>query len=276
MSMMLRMAGTLGQRRMSPLHPMTRDYIARLQAVDGHEPAFDAANDYLIRELVNLGGAYWDTMGTMTTLVGKKWEGLLVPLRDGMNFGTNGGNNFVSGDFDAKTGLVGDGSSKYIDSNRNNNADGQNDQAMGLYATVLDSSASGFPALMGAGNTEIGCNLIARNSDPTTTMLTRNRRVSGATDSTVNGNAVGYMGMSRSGSSQYTYRANATSIDYTRSSATPLSRNIYIYAFSTSLLAAGSPTDARLSLYHIGPALNLATLDGILTEYMARIDEVTL
>ena len=270
MSMMLRMAGTLGQRRMSPLHPMTRDYIARLKAVDGHEPAFDSANDYLIRELVNLGGAYWDTMGTMTTLCGKLFAGLLVPLRDGMNVGTNV--NFVAGDFNAKTGLVGDGSSKYIDSNRNNNADGQDDQAIGCWInTAHAGSVSGGPRYMGAGTTSSGATQFGRT---TTGQFSRNNS---STSSVYSGTAaaVGYAGLNRNNSSDYQHRANGANQTNTVSSQTPFNANIAVFCD----LAGTGPaafSDGRLSLYHIGPALNLATLDGILTEYMARIDEVTL
>src|SRR5690606_17348645 len=81
----------------TPLDPLTLDYIARLQAAGGHLPQYDAANDYLIRQLSGLGGPYWDTMGTLTTLCAKGFDALLVPLRDGMFTGVSV--NFVEGDY---------------------------------------------------------------------------------------------------------------------------------------------------------------------------------
>ena len=269
MSMMLRMAGTLGQRRMSPLHPMTRDYIARLQAVSGHEPAFDAANDYLIRELVNLGGAYWDTMGTMTTLVGKKWEGLLVPLRDGMDVGTNV--NFVSGDFNAKTGLLCDGNKK-INSNRNNNADPQNSQSMGFWRTTSGSIGVGVGFIgVGGGGTAGSSGILQVTNNQT---AFRSRQTGGGGVAFI-GWELGYSGVNRATAENYSYRVSGESFTVTEASQTPHNSPIGVFQRMTSNEFSGSTaTGHRFSLYHIGPALDLATLDSILTEYMARIDEV--
>jgi hypothetical protein len=44
--------------------------------------------------------------------------------------------NFVSGDYNRKTGLVGDGSTKYLDSNRAGNADPQNSFHLSTYSTT--------------------------------------------------------------------------------------------------------------------------------------------
>ena len=270
MSMMLRMAGTLGQRRMSsPLHPQTLDYIARLKDVDGHDPAFDAANDYLIRELVNLGGAYWDTMGTMTTLVGKKWEGLLVPLRDGMNVGTNVDDNFVIGDFNAKTGLIGDGSTKYINSNRNNNADGRDDQSMGVWLTSVTTLTS-YVSPMGADESHW-----AKRATSSSTYVPRNRSSTANVFNTDGIFMPGYEGMSRSNSANFDFREKGGTRTLTRASSSPVDQNVFVMA-RNSATGAALHSNERSSLYHIGPALNLATLDGILTEYMSRINEVTL
>ena len=272
MSMMLRMAGTLGQRRMSPLHPMTRDYIARLQAVDGHEPAFDAANDYLIRELVNLGGAYWDTMGTMTTLVGKKWEGLLVPLRDGMDVGTNVDGNFVSGDFDAKTGLKGDGSSKCINSNLLGSSMAQGNSSFGVFCQTGPSVNSSY---INNGRAADGTDAIDRFSATQYRVRSQNSQqnelgfISGE----------GYLGVRRTDNAEFIVRRNEANEQVTRDSQPPLARNYIVFARPTSgFIGFENYSDARLSLYHIGPGvgINLAVLDDILTEYMARIDEVTL
>ena len=269
MTIMLRMTGTLGQRRI--LHPQTLDYIARLQAVGGHDPAFDSANDYLIRELVALGGPYWDTMGTMTTLCGKLFAGLLVPLRDGMDVGTNVDNNFVSGDYNAKTGLVGDGSSKYIDSNRNNNADGQNNISMGVYISAVGATAI-TEAFIGSRH--------PTNASPLTQMLSLSggdkiaRLNSGTTGTFTSSRMPGYFGSSRNNSSNMLARFSGANNELTSASSEPYDNNQWVFA--RNHIGSAAFSNCRLSLYHIGPALNLATLDGILTEYMARIAEVTL
>jgi hypothetical protein len=63
----------------------------------------------VIKASVPMAGAR-TRLGAMTPLVG--------PAPTSFNFGNN--------DYNRKTGLVGDGSAKYLDSNRNNNADPQN------------------------------------------------------------------------------------------------------------------------------------------------------
>jgi hypothetical protein len=58
----------------------------------------------------------WDAIKASCIMAGARTlAGALVPLK-----GTAPTNfNFVSGDYNRKTGLVGDGSTKYLDSNRN-------------------------------------------------------------------------------------------------------------------------------------------------------------
>jgi hypothetical protein len=91
----------------------------------------------------------WDAIKACCIMAA--WDGLdgaLYPLK-----GTAPTNfNFVSGDYNRETGLVGDGSTKYLDSNRNNNADPQNSQHMALYITQ-PSNVNAF---------HIGCRPVAQ------------------------------------------------------------------------------------------------------------------
>jgi len=73
--------------------------------------------------------AIWDAIKACCIMAA--WDGLsgcLVPLKG--TAPTN--NNFVSGDYDRETGLVGDGATKYLDSNRASNDDPQNNAHLAL------------------------------------------------------------------------------------------------------------------------------------------------
>jgi hypothetical protein len=241
------------------------DYLKRLDAEGARVRMFDKANANLIDALVELGGAYWDTAGTITTLCAKGFDGLTVPLRDGMNVGTPVA--FEAGDLNVKTGLKGDGSSKYIDSNRNNNADGQNDFSMGFWATEIGS----VDAYMGVGDgsANVGSSQIFVTSIDPNDIFVRNRGGTSASTTSPGSNATGYIGTARATASEITIRGNGTTSSHTFSSFTPTSGNLLVFRRT-----AGNYVSARIPLYHIGPALDLGTLDGILSNFMAEVAAV--
>jgi hypothetical protein len=76
-------------------------------------------------------------------------SGALTPLAGSTPINTN----FVSGDYNRKTGLVGNGSTKYLDANRNTNLDGQDDCHIALYASTANT---GLRWYAGAGFTNTG------------------------------------------------------------------------------------------------------------------------
>jgi hypothetical protein len=73
----------------------------------------------------------WDAIKASAILAGARTlDGALQPLVGSAptNF------NFISGDYNRTTGLVGDGATKYLNSNRNNNADPQSDARLAFYS----------------------------------------------------------------------------------------------------------------------------------------------
>jgi len=243
------------------------DYLKRLDAEGARIRMFDKANAKLIDALVELGGAYWDSAGTITTLCAKGFDGLTVPLRDGMNVGTPVA--FDASDLNVKTGLKGDGSSKYIDSNRNNNADGQNNIAMGVWIATPPTTASAT-AYIGSRHPSLATpmsQLLQLNS--TSKIARLNSGATGTFDSTADS---GYFGASRSSGSELVARAQATNTTISAASSAPYDNTPWVFARNHF----GSPaySNTRLSLYHIGPALTLETLDGILTTFMSEVDAV--
>lgn len=250
----------LGKRRLQvhSVRPYSReayDYFGRLDDVDARIQRFDRANAYVIDASKDAGSPYWDTMGTFTTLCAKGYAGLTIPLRDGMDVGT--GVNLSSGNYNAVTGYVGDGSTMYIDSGRNNNADGQNDASRGVWISTPNSSTFLY---LGAGATDAGTDGILTNA-------TRSRSTSASAHTAP---TAGFAGISRAASTGYDYRKSGATTAITQASQTPFDGNIFIGARNESGTPAGQ-LDGRLAVYHIGPAITLATMDTILTEFMARV-----
>jgi hypothetical protein len=227
--------------------PEAVSYVAAVEAADGQELEFGVAraiNDFVVGCKQD---KIWDAIKASCILAGARTlSGALVPL-----VGTAPTNfNFVSGDYDRETGLVGDGSTKYLDSNRNNNADPQNNFHAAVYSNTGTLNTTVY---LGAGpnTTEFG----ATNFGYAGGVFARTRNDAGSPLLATAATAL--VGVSRSSSPEYTLRANSISQVVTVTSQTPYNGNLMI--FSTT--SANFATDARLAFYSIGESLDLAALD---------------
>lgn len=177
--------------------------------------------------------------------------GALVPLA-----GTAPTNfNFVSGDYNRETGLVGNGISKYLDSNRNNNADPQNNNHNAVYASTIATAGSYINA-RGASASDVGTN--AMGVGP----FFRSRTF---TASSYTSTATGLIAHSRASSGNFTVRFGNLNTSVSTSSETPLALNLFVFARNTN----GTPEfygNARLAFYSIGESLDLARLDARVTD----------
>jgi hypothetical protein len=228
-------------------------YIAAVEAADGQ--ILEQATRNAITNFV-LGckaDGIWDAIKASCILAGARTlSGALVPLAG--TAPTN--NNFVSGDYNRKTGLVGNGSTKHLNSNRNNNADPQNNNHN---AVRLSTYTSGDQYLLGSGYTSGNNFLLARNS----AAFFRNRfnNIGGGESFAATGSQFsgGLFGMSRASSSvvNVTYRQNAGQVfsSNLESSATPSGTTVDIFK------ATPPYSNARLAFYSIGESLDLALLD---------------
>jgi hypothetical protein len=269
MSLFLHRAGVMAGPRYSAA---ASDYFARLDAVSGRVTAYDRANANLIDALVALGGAYWDTAGTITTLCAKAFAGITVPLRDGMSAGTS--YNFVSGDLNVKTGLKGNGTNKYIGANRNNNADGQNDNSNSIWITEVNTADVSFVGFMGCGAASNGSNFIGAETTTLNYSL-RSRTLTGSSVSySTGGPRTGFHGIARTGSANYVYKFDDLTATLTVTSQTPFNGDVLVFARGNASNVPGLFSDARMSCYHIGPAVTMTTLEGILSTFMTEVDAV--
>jgi hypothetical protein len=242
-----------------------QDYIDRVVAADvaagntlGLEVGVRDAYDVFIRDSINVGdlGTSGGVLSQANSIIkaapimagARTLAGALVPLVGPAptNF------NFVAGDYNRKTGLSGNGTTKYLDSNRNNNADPQNSKHVAVRVSTIGAGSIFNSGPAGtAGRTGLATDGFAScNNDV-------------GTFNSVPLPVVGLLGVSRSSSINYTYRANLSNTTVSASSGAPNNSNILFYA------RPGTPPDSyatsRLAFYSIGESLDLALLDARVT-----------
>ena len=185
--------------------------------------------------------------------------GALVPL-----VGTAPTNfDFVAEDYNRKTGLAGNGSTKYLDSNRAGNAEPVGSHHLTAYVSTHSVSNRNY---IGDRQIDASTGLSFISYAASTTSYTVNSRQGG--DITTNvGGVAGFVGMSRSTSSVVAFRAASATTLYSRSTGVASTN-------TTKVFAAGNLVNyatCRLSFYSIGESLDLALLDARVTNLMNAI-----
>lgn len=184
--------------------------------------------------------------------------GALVSLK-----GSNPTNvNFVSGDYSRTTGLVGNGSTKYLATGRAGNADPQDNCSLGVYVHTAKSVGT---SCVHIGNYSAGVNSKHAFEDASTTGY---RMCSSTYDSVAGTNYTGLIGASRAASGSFNLRVNGTTTAKTRTSGTPLSTSIDVFHANG---LAGFYSAARLSFWWSGEAVDLAALEARLETLMAAL-----
>lgn len=223
-------------------------YVAAVEAADGQPLEFATAraiNDFV---LGCKNDGIWNAIKASCILSGARTlAGALVPL-----VGTAPTNvSFASGDYNRKTGLVGDGTTKYLNSNRAGNADPQNNFHLSTYI----STVSGSNFQIGNGGST-GRSNIAINS-----VRCRNTALGALPSPIVSGS---FAGISRAFSESFTARANTANTSFATTSEASATEDYFIFASNSG----GSPLFPgahRLAFYSIGESLDLALLDARVT-----------
>jgi hypothetical protein len=242
-------------------------YIAAVEAADAQtlEPEVKTAyNDFVVG---CKSDGIWNAIKASCILAGARTlTGALTPL-----VGTAPTSfNFVDGDYNRKTGLVGDGSTKYLDSNRLRTADPQNSHHLAVHISTLHTLGTvGF--YLGSG----------REVDTGPTGFTHLGRLATgnhyarhtcSTFDDLGGPSVAFFGISRASSSSYTARQGGSNTTATRSSETLSATTSKIFAGRLQLGSPNAPTDARLAFYSIGESLDLSLLDTRVSTLISAID----
>jgi hypothetical protein len=221
-------------------------YLRAVETADSQalEPAVAVAvNDFVIG---CKSDGIWPAIKASCILSGARTlTGALVPL-----VGTAPTNfNFVSGDYNRKTGLVGNGSSKYLNSNRNNNADPQDNQHLSVFVTVEPTAEATFissPNITGRSIVYGSSSFTATSSRGSTAGATTSH--SGLTNKLA--------AISRATNSQYIVQIGGAATTIGATSLSPAAGNITVFS-----IGGAFTTNARLAFYSIGESLNLALLD---------------
>jgi hypothetical protein len=252
-----------------PMDPDAAAYITAVETADGQ--ALEEKTKIAIDNFV-LGckaDGIWTAIKASCILAGARTlNGALVSL-----VGTAPTNfNFVSGDYNRKTGLVGDGSTKYLNSNRAGNADPQNSFHLSTYSTtahdpVLVGTAGGASIGNGSVGTTGANNLGVAGGAVAADHKTFSRSRNDTADFLIGpGRAsITFQGQSRSSVSEYVVRVGGANYTQARSSQTPLSTNIFVFGRNNAG-ALELPVIGRLAFYSIGESLDLALLDARVTD----------
>jgi len=239
-------------------------YISAVEAADGQGLEDGVKNAINTFVLGCKADGIWTAIKASCILAGARTlTGALVPL-----MGTAPTNfNFVTGDYNRETGLVGDGSTKYLDSNRAGNADPQNNFHAFAWLPSQTLVNEGIPRqlIASVGNTWIGYNTLVVQAGNASQYFARARQASSSVINFATNNVIGPVGVSRSTSSAITVRANGTSSSVSIASATAGSPNFFVLAANDGS-GAIQYSPARLAFYSIGESLNLALLDARVTD----------
>lgn len=238
----------LRPRAAGSFDPAAQVYFNAVAIADGQQletAVKKAINDFVVgckRDGI------WSAIKASCILMGARTlSGALTPLVGAAP--TN--NNFVSGDYNRKTGLVGNGSTKYLNTNRNNNADPQDSKHLAAYKTADVLSATG--GLVGSNVVASGASWLFDSASSNADTVRLNAASSVGSQQFP---ATGFVGASRSSSSAITTRYAGTTATPALTSAAPLDGNTMVF------VGAGNQyTSARLSFYSIGESLDLALLD---------------
>jgi hypothetical protein len=235
----------------------SRAYIAAVEAADGQslESGVKMAIDAFV--LGCKADGIWTAIKASCILAGARTlAGALVPL-----VGTAPTSfNFVAGDYNRKTGLVGNGSTKYLNSNRANNADPQDSKHLAAYLSSAETRSAANSWYMRDGAAVAGRSVIGVSGMTASRFLLSLNTFNSL--GLIGNRDVGLVAGVRTSSVNVNYRLSGTTSSLSESSQTPTATNIGVFADSSG----SGHTDARFAFYSIGESLDLALLDARVTD----------
>ncbi len=244
--------GPLRRRRISLFEydPDAAAYLAAVESADGQALEEDvklAINAFVVGCKAD---EIWSAIKASCILAGARTlAGALVPLVGvaPTNF------NFEAEDYNRKTGLLGDGNTRDLDSNRLCSSDQQNNVHGAVYVSTRDTAAgrylSGttFPTVPATGTFAIVGNTTGFRARVQTSVL----------NSHSSNTAVPVLlGVSRASSASYSWRDGNNSGTQSTASTGVSTGNYFIFSDNTG----GNHSNARLAFYSIGGSLDLNLL----------------
>lgn len=232
-------------------------YLLAVEAADGQELEAGVITAVEAFVVGCKSDGIWSAIKASCILAGARTlSGALVPLVGSAptNF------NFVSADYNRETGLKGNASTKYLNTNRENNADPQNSHHMSVYLSETGTSDTD-QFYLNAGNTAATQMVRLRNLN--TQLISRG--VFCGTFS--NATSIGFLGIARTSSTSCRARYNAANVTgLTTASSTPDSTKINCFRRVNSTVG-----NARISFYSIGEDINLNLFQGRVSTLMSDL-----
>jgi hypothetical protein len=228
--------------------PDAMTYLAAVEAADGQ--ALESATRLAVNAFVKgcKADGIWPAIKASCILAGARTlAGALAPLAGAAptNF------NFVSGDYNRKTGLVGDAATKYLQTGWSPTAANQNNMHLAAYASTINTTASNQHLIGAANPTELWYNGLAG----ATFFVYRVNDGTGGQN--IGTNAAGLYGWSRADSANKIIRYPSTSVTQSQASTGVSTSAVTVFARTAG--AAGGAH--RLAFFTAGESLNLAALD---------------
>jgi hypothetical protein len=248
--------------RASATDPDAQAYLQTVEAVDGQALEFEVARAIDNFVLGCKQDGIWSAIKASCILAGARTlTGALVPLA-----GTAPTNfNFVPGDYNRKTGLVGDGSTKYLDANYQFLASINTNKHAAAFVSTKSSSGTIFGSADTSG-TDARTQIIHSSADNLLTRMSSN-----ASTTTNNINVNGLQGMQRSASASYSVRSANSNTVITNTSVAPADENS-MNIYRRNILVSPVYSNARLAFYSFGESLDLALLDARVTDLINAFD----
>lgn len=198
----------------------------------------------------------WDAIKSSCIMAGwNSLSGAITPLK-----GTAPTSfNFVSTDYNRKTGLLGNGTTKYLNANRNNNADPQDSKHLAIWRNTATQQGT----IIGTNTIGDGASWIFDGVTADTIRINTNPSI---VLSATAFPSIGFIGASRSNSSQIAYRFSGTTTTASSTSQLPLDTDINVFRG-----VGNQYVNLRMTFYSIGESIDLAALDSRISTLITDI-----
>lgn len=245
-------------------------YLTAVEAADGQaleSSVKSAINTFVVGCKAD---GIWNAIVASCIMAGARTvAGAIVPLRG--NAPTN--NNFVSGDYSRKLGLLGDGSTKYLATGYNNNdttSFPQNNTHISCY--VSQSPTNDNAIFVGTRLVGLSSILTIRYTAGGINTLFQCRGATGASRTLT---ALGFQCASRSLSTEFlsrcTHSGGISDATSTITSSAPSNNLLGVFA-GFNATTPQSFANARMSFYSIGQSLTIPSLDSRVTTLMTTLN----
>jgi hypothetical protein len=229
-------------------------YLAEVERADG-QALESGVRDAVIAFVVGCkSDGIWTAIKASCILAGARTlNGALVPL-----VGTAPTSfNFVAGDYNRKTGLVGNASNKRINSNRSLTDDSPTNHHLSVFTTAADTTSTS--QYIGATSPGFTGNFVGVSSGE---HFYRSSASAGTFPPAQA--STGFFGARRILSTEFNWRGAGSSGVFSSASAILNSQNIQVFCRSRENVVENF-SNARLAFYSIGESLDLALLDARVT-----------